>query len=646
MVTAIHPIKSKHAAPQQAATLGGVDPQDFVRDNRIHIKDGSLFIDPYLVVHPRELAPQNEAKLREKLKLTYSINNPSFFESYDRTAIALNLGQLVPTSLAAKHSKLMDEVKKYNAQVDTGVDADLQKLDRDKQQPFAAIVRDTLTHPGRDAVGIETLKNGLAIYLLAREKVTSQGYLNPLASYVGRSNTPDQVLGELAAKIGLNPLQVRQAALKGGVDGVGKLLGLDPAYVADVKKLTEYAATQEFSYNLVEHWHLGRQLLGIAAPIPQKIASGMEARITAKINDYRGRVRHFYDVPEPVKAEENRIADALTMVEPVQRALMYKLGYEIGYTPDYFADGIAKYSNIYGLHRKAANDMRDIKGTYRIYFSGRGELKGSMRTFVHEIAHNLWPEQFTADEVKKIDSYVASDAAHFTRWQSVMGDPVHFQKFEGLLKAYQAGNDAEKAAVMKSTNEWLQHHGVTVDGLFPYLSDARKFQFLVKEASERLSIEGEFFAKSSYESPHERMREIISRFAEWKQVELPGEPQLLHFLAPGLDQVWEAHYIPHLKRVYQQVVSAEQTANATIGKARTSAHKATDPLATTETPKVVERPVAANETPKVAERPVGAVACMGESHPHTTVDAGSIQMNARVLEAMNTLDGMGVHPGR
>ncbi len=35
------------------------DTNRLISANRIHIDKGSLFIDPYLVVHPRELQPQN-----------------------------------------------------------------------------------------------------------------------------------------------------------------------------------------------------------------------------------------------------------------------------------------------------------------------------------------------------------------------------------------------------------------------------------------------------------------------------------------------------------------------------------------------------------------------------------------------------------
>ncbi len=616
--------------------LPGSNPMDFVRDHRIHIKDGSLFIDPYLAIHPRELAPKNEAKLREKLTLTYSVNNPSFYESYDRFAVAINLAQLIPVSLAAKRGRLMEEVHKFNAQIDSGADAQLQKVTQDRTHPFAAILRDTIEKPKRDPEGIETLKNGVAMYLLVREKLTQQKFLNPLSSYVSHARTPDQVLGDLESKIGVTPLQMRQAALKGGLEGVGRLLGLDLAYVAEVKAFTEHAATQEFSHNLIEHWHLGRQKLGIAAPMAQKIATGMAVRIDGKIAEFRAQVKHFYDVPSAIHAEEKRVAEALNLVEPIQRALLHKLGYEICYTPDYFADGIAKYSNIYGLHRKAANDLRDIKGTYRIYFSGRGDLKGSMRTLVHEIAHNLWPEQFSAEDVTKIDALAASDAQRFAALHRLMSEK--FSEFETFLRAYQAGSDAEKAAIVQTTKAYFASYGVSIDeGVLPYLRDANELRYLAAYAVDTLTVEGARYAKSGYTSPQERFREVLSRFAEIKQVELSGNPQLTQFLAPGLNQIWETQYIPHLKRVCGRIDAM----------ARPSANTGKDMAEVThvsEMPKVAERP----GTPI---KPANADACaVDHGAPDTQVATDSAHLdgllNERTIGAINTLGAMHVHPGR
>ena len=630
VATILIPPALRHQAATLAHSAGGsaipgINPQDFIAANRIHIKDASLFIDPYLVIHPRELAPENEAALRAKLQLTYSLNNPSFFESHERRAIAFNLGELVPVSTTAKHSKLLEEIKQFNTQIDSGRDAELQRELDDKHAPFAAIVRDVTQHPEADPVGLETLKNSLAMYLLVREKLTQQGYLGKLTDYVQRITTPDQVLADLAEKTGVGPLAMREAALKDGIDGVGRLLGLSDRYVADVKALTTYAATQDFSYNLVEHWHLGRQLQGLDAPLAEKIIVGMDARITAKIDEYRTRVHRLYDVPEPTKKEQQRIAEALSFVEPTQRALLFKQGYEICYSPEVTADDIAFHPGIYGLHRKTANDLRDAQGTYRIYFAGRGDLKSSIRTLVHEIAHNLWPEQFAPGEVAKIDQLAAADQQRFTRFQAMMDD--HYPAFEKLFRAYQAGNAQEKQAVIASADRMFAAYDFHAAGLFPYLRDAHDFQFAVRHAYDTLSIEGARYTHSGYNSPEERFREVISRFAELTQVEYRGEPQFLQFLAPGLNQIWEAHYLPHLARV------AQALDNGTI-KPVYDADKphADDVLVVAQG----GEPVPPITPPTPPEHP-----CLVDGAPLTSVNAETISQ--KTFCAMNTLKAMGVY---
>lgn len=536
--------------PPRNIPVGGDDVKDFVRDHRIHIKHGSQFIDPYLVVHPSELNPANESRLREKLDLTYSINNPSFYETPERVAVAINLGQLVPVSLQAKRSKLLEEVKAFNEQVQTGTDSELAQQAKDKREPFSAIVRDTVNNPTVDPVGLELLKNGLAVYMLCRQKLTEQHFLGKLTDYVKRTGTPDQILADLQEKIGVSPQAVREAALKEGVDGVGRLLGLDAHYINDVKQLAEYASTQDFGYNIVEHWHIGRQLQP-QLPLMEKIALGKQTRINAKINEYRGRVRGHYEVPEPIKKEEERIAQALELVDPIQRKLMFALGYEICFTPEVTADDIAFYKGIYGLHRKAANDLSDIRGTYRIYFSGHGDLEGSMRTLVHEIAHNLWPDHFTPQDVQAIDRLAASDAQRFTNLNRLITE--RFGDFEKLLGAYHAGSPQEKAAVLAAANEHFASYGVAVDQLFPHLADAHGFKFMVRHALDTLQVEGDRYNRSGYDTPQERFREVLSRFAELKQVRFRNQPELLNFVAPGLNQIFDQHYLPHLHRVYNDI---------------------------------------------------------------------------------------------
>ena len=635
--------------PQGPGT--GTDPQDFVRAHRIHVKDGSLFIDPYLVIHPRELDPDHEPQLRKKLLLTYSINNPSFFESAERTAIALNLGQLVPVSLAAKRSQLLEQVRQFNAQVDNGTDAALQTQANDKRNPFAAVVRDTVGNPQVDPAGLELLKNGLGIYLLIRQKLTEKGYYNKLSDYVTRMNNADQVLGDLADNIGVTPQQVREAALKGGIDGVGQLLGLAPDYIKDAKDVATYAATQDFGYNLVEHWHLGRQLLGPNASLQQKIATGLDARITAKIGEYRTRVRHHYDVPIPVQEQERRIGDALKLVEPIQRKLMYALGYEICFSPEMTADDIAFHRGIYGLHRKAANDLRDIRGTYRIYFSGKGDLEGSMRTLCHEVAHNFWPEQFSPQQVAQVDALMNADGKRFDRLHDVLSNPVQFDQFNKLIAAYHAGDATEKTAVVAAANDLFGAAGIQVNEVFPKLHNAYELKHLVAYAQDTLQVEGARYAKSGYESPQERFREVISRFAEMKQVRLRSEPEVLQFICPGLDKVWNDYYIPHLGKVYENVLRTNPPALNYDANARVANQPETAPLpaaATTPAPivKPAEPAPAPHPEPKVQERPgePSAQACRAEfGSPNTTVSTSGLELNDRILSAKNALQQMGVH---
>lgn len=614
----------------------GSDGMDFVRANRIHVEHGSLFVDPYLVVHPRELDPKNEAQLRDKMHLTYSINNPSFYEAPERVATALNLGQLVPISLGAKRSKLLDEVKKFNGQVDSGADAGLMQQAGDKRAPFNAIVRDTLENPEVDPVGIELLKNGLSIYLLLREKLTQNHFLNPLTDYVERSNTPDQVLHDLADNIGVTPQQVREAALKGGVEGVGELLGLDPQYVADVKKLSDYASQHDFGYNIIEHWHLGRQLMGIDAPLNQKLDTGMNARIDAKISEYRGRVRHYYDVPDPIKNEEARIAhDDMSVLEPIQRKLMFALGYEICHTPENTADSIAFHKGVYGLHRKAANDLSDIDGTYRIYYGGHGTRQGSVGTLAHEVAHNFWPSYFSKDEVAKIDQLANADADRFNKLQRMMDKD--FDAFEKLLGAYHAGNVQEKQAVLATANEQLSQYGVKFDDLFPFLVDAKSFRFMVWDAGDVLHVEGGRYNRSGYDTPQERFREVVSRYAEMRQVSQRHQPAVLKFIAPGLNEVWEQHYIPHLERVYQDVLLHKSGKTGVSGVNIAIA----DNVSTIVQPANDDQPKV-KDTVKPTGTPLDGAHAESSAAPRNQVMANSVALSADTFAGLRAIKDMGI----
>lgn len=528
--------------------LTDITPAQFIAANRIHVKDGSLFISPYLVVHPRELVAANEPALREKLRLTYSLHAPSFYEAPARAAIGKALSELLPLpeGIAAN----------AEARRNAEIARDLQ----DRKHPFAAIVRDTLHKPEPEPRELALRQQTLGLYLLLREKLSRAGFTERLDHYVARAQTADQVLDALAPKLGVAPLAVRQALLQGGVPRLGAALGLDDAYVREALEVSAMAAARDFSDNLIQSWYQGRQALGASATIAQKIAAGLEARISHTVQELRSKTPNP-DVAPAAKLQQQQVGEALALIAPVQRALMYALGYEIAYTPDMNADEIAKYRRIYGLHRKTSDDPRDLRGTYRIFFAGREGLEESRRTFVHEVAHNLWPERFSAPETQQIDALAAADAQRFTTFERLID--TRFDEFKQQLVAYQKASPEKQPQILADTNRRFAAFGLQAEGLFPYLRDAEDFRFAVRYACESLRTDGERYQKGSYHTPQSRFREVISRFAELKQVRYRGEPQFLQFLAPGLNQIWEAHYLPHLSRQMQVIAQQQQDAALT-----------------------------------------------------------------------------------
>jgi hypothetical protein len=121
------PAPAAAAAPNATPLPPAPPVSKFTQENRIHVEHGSLFDSPYLVVHPRELAPEREETLRKKLDLTYSIASPSFFEDERRMILSLQMGQYLPIPLDAKRSLLMESIKQFNEEATSGQDTSLKQ---------------------------------------------------------------------------------------------------------------------------------------------------------------------------------------------------------------------------------------------------------------------------------------------------------------------------------------------------------------------------------------------------------------------------------------------------------------------------------------------------------------------------------------
>lgn len=639
------PLASQPAPQATTATISG-DTTRFIAGNRIHVQHGSLFLDPYLVVHPRELAAGGEAKLKEKLKLTFSLNNPSFYESVQRLPIALNLASLLPVSLESKRSELMKTIEQFNREVKTNSDGDLARTAADRMRPFNAIARDFSGAGESDAVGMETLKSGLTFYLVLREALTRKGYLNRLTDYVRHDQTADQILTSLQDKTGVTSESVMEAARTGGIPGVARALGIDDAYLREVGDLVDRASRREFSYNMIEHWHIGRQLLaGRNASLDDKIAVGMERRMLDTMQQLKAKAKGQTDVPPSVKEKEQWVADGLKMLPPIQRQLLWDLGYEIGYTDDITADKISFHPNVYGLHRQTKDNLADLRGTYRIYFAGKGDTELSRRTLVHEVTHNLWPNLFTPKDIEAIDTLANRDRMRLKSITSVL--EKQFDTFKGFVDAYHArgASPQQQQAVLQQANQYFGSTLGDVSGLIAENKDAFTVLHMTQHANDRLHIDGKLYKQSGYHGAQERFREVISRFSELRYVRLREQPQLMQFIAPNLSQVYDQYYLPHLEKLHMQIMHGPAPAVAGHTAAVTADNEPTKvPVPGPEQPqpatqgKRIDIPGGRQETVAAEE-----ASHQASKNPSVLLMGGEGAGAERQLAALQVLNTMGVH---
>lgn len=554
---AVEPAKAGFAANDPRG--GTVTAKDFIAANRIHIADGSFFIGPGLALHPRELDPKNEAALRAKLLDTYKFDGPSFYDDAKRAMIAAQLGTMIAPTLQAERSSLMMQINEFNTKLQNGTNPLLNEANK-YRTPMQTMANELNAENGTSVnpLGMEYARNGIAFYLLLREALTRKGFLQHTADYIDYFDTPDQALNELSTKLGFNVRDMREAAAKGGLSAVGRILGIDDNTVYDITSLSQYLSQHHFSMNAIEHWHLGR-VQSPEAPLEQKIANGMQARIDRDVISFRGLAKGQYDVPEPIKKEEERLAHAIeTLITPTERNVLYKLGYNICFTPDRTADKIASYKGILGLNRKIANDLRDIDGNYYIYVAGQQDEKKSMRTLVHEIRHILMPTRFTPDELGQVDTLVEKDIVQLDKLDTLTGNLELKQAFARCIGAYKAGDAAQKKAIIASTNEYepFAKLGLRVGDMLPYVNGTEQLRYLAAEAKNRLNVEGDYFFRTNYHSPSVRLREMISRYSELRDVEHREKPDmqaLLGFVLPGMTAVFNNYYLPHIEKLDQEL---------------------------------------------------------------------------------------------
>lgn len=571
--TAPQALPNTPAAPQPTQATGAFDPIVFQQKHRIHIDGGSEFdfgdgLDGYLVVHPAELAPANKEAFRQKVELTLRLAEPSFYESDARAKIGKMLGSIVPTALNAEHGKLVEGINSYNTRVQSGVDQQIQNEVVSKHAPMSAALNEP-PPPADDPLEIDRLKNGLILYELIHTKLAQNGYQDLPETHVKNMDSPDQVLGDLQLHLGITPQQIREAAAAGGVRGVGKLFGLGDKFVEEMIALGEDATRHQFSNNRINNWILGMGKLGLDAPVEQKIATGLQLRTDETVTMIRAKMGEHYEVPKPIQDEEKRIVEGMKLIPAKLLQAMDKLGFEICYTPDYLADKIAHFSNIYGLNRKASDNPSDLIGTYRIYISKHETLENRLATLVHEAHHLFMPELFTKEEVAQMNQLIAQDDAYIKGWQAVLQSTERnkyqqtpFEELKGLRGAYNAANTTPEAkqAVLESAQRIFSNYGVQITPAILEIKDLDRFKLLMDRANQDLRVEGERYTQGGYDDTSSRLKEMVSREAEILYVRAANDQALAQSIAPGMHRILTQYYPVHLDRMLQRIDQTQHAA--------------------------------------------------------------------------------------
>ncbi len=519
------------------------DTQKFVENNRIHIEHGSLIssADPLLPLHPRELAPENEAQLRAKITRAYTTTGYSFFENDQRAVISAALGSLVPLSAKTKEEVLGKGIASWLKELQTGEDPTRAKDAEKMTEPFKAVIAHYLEKPEQNPANIEFSKNAVAMYLMMEEALHERGFKGSLGQFAQGVGNAEGLVAKLSSYLGYETHQFMETARKDGLNGAGAALGLEDGFVRDVKKLGEYLEDNKFSVNAVMNWKVGRNLPGMKnAGTAEQIDAGAQARVNAKIIASRVAVGHQYDVPAPIRQTEQTIAGMLKFLPPELSETLFRLGAEIAYTPEHTVRSLAPEVPAYGFHRRVVEHPDDVKGIYQIFVSGKNDAEEAVRVIVHEAHHLLLPGQFRSQEVTLLDGL----ANH---------DMMRLKALKELMDGWMAGDDATKAQVVSTLNR--PEFSVGGSNFSQSLGPAEMLTFYhqVQHAYDRLQIDSEFYHKGGYTTPESRFQEINSRYAELRYVRERENPEMLAFIVPGLTVAYEQIYLPHVREQLQEL---------------------------------------------------------------------------------------------
>jgi hypothetical protein len=524
-----------------------IDPMLFVADNRIipekvMIRDS---LNEHIITHARDYTPEREPFLRKHLMSACALEYPPFNDDKTRSTFIEAIRAEVP--LDSTLSNVVPENIKPKKLPSSSYDHPVAHLVNG--EPFAPIISAAEAKQSRDAV---------SLYLTLELVLERNGYPNILHDAVKNLEQRgiekpniEQLFNELRTALSTEIKKVSTAEIlkslhRGGVEGVADYLGVAPEVNKEISGLMDFITPRGFPLNDVINWRYGLAEPHMEkASIAEKINVGLDARVNHLITHTRERLKNGEAIPDE-RDNEKLVAGMLKYMPPVLSTLFFEEGGQLIFTldPDL---GNLQHMPATGFHITYQSPQNPQNAMRQIFTSQELGLPKNTRTNIHEINHLFYPELIGQTWARHADDLLAFDQERIKYLkglvdQYVKGDVAIEQKVLEQL------NSTEFSVNGRSFMDMVQNSGLSgKDYMLTFIG-------AVNEAYHYLQMESPTYNRiGTYGDPLDRFREMIPRYSELRYVAHVDHPELIQFIVPGISEMYENMYLPHLEERLNQV---------------------------------------------------------------------------------------------
>ncbi len=545
------PIAPAAANANAAPANEPFDVSWFLRDNRIHIEDRSHFLpNNYLMIHPNELAPEQQQRTFAKLVKHMTLPAPSFLGVYPRNAVMFSLASFLPISKESHLESLKQEALKLEQMDQTGIHPDAQEQIDRYQSPFQANIKMRHEPPQIDPKDSEIMQSAITLYMVINEALTAQGRPKEPAAYVSNLRSADGVLGDITEKLGMTMSEFVELAQTKGIDGIAEKIGVSAPLLAEIKQVASIAAQHDYAENVIQNWDVGRHLDGMQnRSVDEKMAIGVLQRAGGTLQYLQNSIAQDAPVPEDIAKMEQRILAVLReWPKEIQEALYYG-GAELAFTSEPSLGSIfPQHPTALGVqpfHPFEVGGMDGLKQIRNSNANSRGYLRIINQ---HEGNHFIDPKELGEQGVKTLETAIQNDAKRLSDMRK-------------MLDEWYIAPIAERPAIERKIDAQFRVNNLSLAQATgktgPNPVGLERLLDLVDDALDNLDFNSKALTRG-YPIPELRAEEVIPRFAERLHVKYKDNPALLGFMCPDLMVAYHDTFIPHVERHVEKLKAAQE----------------------------------------------------------------------------------------